>query len=199
MSSKSRSRDATRQKIVDAAYDLFYEKGFNRVSVDEIAAKSGITKRTLYDHFESKDAMLAVVLDYHAQLAINRIRKYEKRYDGDAPKLLSLLFSELNKWSRKPGWTGSGFSRLSMELADLPGHPARKAAHGHKREVEAWYREMLVLADVPSPHERAKELAILVEGAAILTLIHADRSYFDQALSAALHLVSRPATNDKSR
>jgi AcrR family transcriptional regulator len=145
MSSKSRSRDATRQKIVDAAYDLFYEKGFNRVSVDEIAAKSGITKRTLYDHFESKDAMLAVVLDYHAQLAISRIRKYEKRYDGDAPKLLCLLFSELSKWSRKPGWTGSGFSRLSMELADLSGHPARKAAHGHKREVEAWYREMLAV------------------------------------------------------
>jgi AcrR family transcriptional regulator len=65
MLSRSRSRDSTRQKIIDAAYDLFYEKGFNRVSVDEIAAKSGITKRTLYDHFESKDAMLAVVLDYH--------------------------------------------------------------------------------------------------------------------------------------
>jgi AcrR family transcriptional regulator len=150
MAAKSRSREATRQKITNAAYDLFYQKGFNRVSVDEVAAASGITKRTLYDHFESKDALLAAVLEYHRQLALIRIRKYQDRYDGDPSKLLKLLFSELSRWSRKPGWTGSGFSRLSMELADLPGHPARLAALGHKCEVEAWYGEMLALAGVPS-------------------------------------------------
>jgi AcrR family transcriptional regulator len=191
MPSKPRSREATRQKILDAAYDLFYQKGFNRLSVDEIASSSGITKRTLYDHFESKDEMLAAVLEYHRQLALIRIRKYQDRYDSDPPKLLNLLFSELNRWSRKRGWTGSGFSRLSMELADLPGHPARKAARGHKCEVEAWYSEMLTLAGVSSPKERARELAILVEGSAILTLIHGDQSYIDQGLRAALHLISQ--------
>jgi hypothetical protein len=53
---------------------------------------------------------------------------------------------------------------------------------------------MLALAGVPSADERAKELAILVEGSAILTLIHGDQSYIDQALRAALRLISEQAT-----
>ena len=57
-----RSRDKTRVRILQAAYRLFRLKGFTRVNVDEIAAAADVTKRTLYSHFESKDALLAEVL-----------------------------------------------------------------------------------------------------------------------------------------
>ena len=46
------SRQPTRRRILDAAYELFRARGYVRVSVDEIAAASDITKRTLYSHFE---------------------------------------------------------------------------------------------------------------------------------------------------
>src|SRR5690242_18163717 len=127
---------ATRRTILDAAYELFYRKGFARVSVDEIAALAKVTKRTLYYHFKSKDQLLAAVLELNHELAMARIRKYESRYSGDAEQILSVLFSELRRWSRKPGWTGPGFTRLAMELADLPGHPARAVARRHKADVE---------------------------------------------------------------
>ena len=119
----------TRRGILDAAYELFYRKGFGRVSVDEIAAQANVTKRTLYYHFKSKDGILESVLVLHHELAFARIRKYETRYSGDAENILTTLFSELAKWSTKPNWTGPGFTRLVMELADLPGHPARAVAH----------------------------------------------------------------------
>ena len=51
-----RSRAATRLKIVGGAYELFYKHGFARVSMDAIAASAGVTKRTLYAHYDSKDA-----------------------------------------------------------------------------------------------------------------------------------------------
>jgi AcrR family transcriptional regulator len=51
-----RSRDKTRLRILQAAYRLFRHKGFTRVNVDGIAAAADVTKRTLYSHFESKDA-----------------------------------------------------------------------------------------------------------------------------------------------
>ena len=73
-----RPADRTRRRILDAAYDLFYRKGFGRVGVDEIAAVAGVTKRTLYYHFESKDELLASVLALHSELALARIRKYEE-------------------------------------------------------------------------------------------------------------------------
>ena len=170
------SPSATRRRILDAAYELFYRKGFGRVGVDEIAAFAGVTKRTLYYHFKSKDELLAAVLELHHELALARIRKYEDRYSGSADEIVDVLFAELAKWSAKPGWTGAGFTRLAMELADLPGHPARAIAHRHKAAMEAWWAGLLEKAGVPSPAERAREIVLLLEGATALILIHGDRS-----------------------
>ncbi|MFY9784608.1 MAG: helix-turn-helix domain-containing protein, partial [Pseudolabrys sp.] len=50
-----RSKHQTRLRILDAAFGLFWRQGFLRVSMDEIAARAGITKRALYQHFPSKD------------------------------------------------------------------------------------------------------------------------------------------------
>ena len=179
-----RPAEKTRRHILDCAYELFYRKGFGRVGVDEIAASAGVTKRTLYYHFESKDELLAAVLELHHELALARIRN-----SGDAEDILVLLFAELAKWSKKPGWTGAGFTRLAMELADLPGHPARIVARRHKAAVEAWYAELFTKAHVASPLERAREVALLTEGATALILIHGDRSYANTAAHAAKRLV----------
>jgi AcrR family transcriptional regulator len=118
-----RSAAKTKRRFLDAAYELFYRKGFNRVGVDEIAAASRVTKRSLYYHFKSKDELLASVLELQHELGLARIRKYEDRYKGDPAEILAILFAELAKWSAKSGWTGAGFTRMVMELADMPGHP----------------------------------------------------------------------------
>ena len=52
-----RGASNTRQRIVAAAYQLFYKTGFMRTSIDAIAIAVGITKRTLYQHFDSKAAL----------------------------------------------------------------------------------------------------------------------------------------------
>ena len=184
-----RSAAKTKRRILDAAYDLFYRKGFNRVGVDEIAAASGVTKRSLYYHFQSKDELLASVLELQHELGLARIRKYEDRYKGDPAEILAVLFAELAKWSAKSGWTGPGFTRMVMELADMPGHPARAVARRHKAEVERWYAEVLAKAKAKSPLECARQVALLTEGAAALILIHGDRSYADTAARAAKLLV----------
>jgi AcrR family transcriptional regulator len=194
-----KTADRTRRLILEAAYELFYRKGFGRVGVDEIAAAAGVTKRTLYYHFESKDELLAAVLDLHHELAVARIRKYQHRYSGGAVEIIALLFAELAKWSNKPSWTGAGFTRLVMELADLPGHPARVVARRHKAAVEAWYAELLSNAAISSPRERAREIALLAEGATALILIHGDRSYAESAARAAKRLLQTKARRPRLR
>jgi len=184
-----RAAQPTTRRILDAAYELFYRKGFSRVGVDEIAAFAGLTKRSLYYHYRSKDEVLASVLDLHRELALARIRKYEDRYSNDPNEMVALLFSELAKWTAKPGWSGAGFTRVVMELADLPGHPAHAVARRHKTAIEAWYAEMLAKAQIPDPAERAREIALLVEGATALILIHGDRRYAAAAARAARQLI----------
>src|SRR5262245_31602421 len=112
--------DATRRRIIEAAYELFYRKGFARVGVDAVAAQAGVTKRTLYAHFDSKDRLLAAMLEAHHGPALERIRRWSDRLAGDAEAMVRALFAELALWASKPRWSSAGFTRLVVELADLP-------------------------------------------------------------------------------
>ena len=57
-----RSRLETRRRILDAAYGLFWRQGFLRVGMDDIAERANVTKRTLYQHFSSKDDLIKSAL-----------------------------------------------------------------------------------------------------------------------------------------
>jgi len=192
-------RDATqtRQRILATSYELFYRKGYYRIGVDEVAAAAGVTKRTLYYHFKSKDELLAAVLEFHQGLALERIRRWGDRLAGSAAQAIDSLFADLARWSTKPGWSGAGFTRLAMELADMPGHPARAVARHHKAMVEAWLAELLGRLGVGGPAARAREIWLLLEGANALILIHGDRSYATAAARAAKALVQASASTDR--
>ena len=105
--------------------------------------------------------------------------------------MIDSCFAQLADWASKPRWSGAGFTRVVVELADLRGHPARAIARRHKAAVEAWFATLLATAKVPSPRERAREITLLMEGAMMLMLIHGDRSYADAAARAAKRLVRK--------
>lgn len=184
-----RSSEQTRQRILDGGYGLFRRRGYVRVSMDEIAAAAGLTKRTLYYHFESKDALLAAVLEAQHHLALAAFRTFGDRLSGRPEAMIDTLFKDLAVWSDQPRWAGSGFTRLVIELADLPGHPARVIARRHKAMLEAHFTEMLTSAGVERPRETAREIWLLSEGAISLILVHRDRSYAEAAAQAAKKLI----------
>jgi AcrR family transcriptional regulator len=187
------SSDRTRRSIMDAAYVQFRRKGYYRVSVDEIAAAAKITKRTLYYHFESKDELLAAVLQSQHEAAYRQFQDFGLRPGTDPVQIIDAIFAELSVWSARPGWTGPGFTRLAMELADLPGHPARKVARHHKASMERQLADVLSQQGVEDAETRAREIWVLLEGAMSLTLIHNHTAYIESAASAARELVQRSA------
>jgi AcrR family transcriptional regulator len=184
-----RSGPETRRRIVEAAYELFYRKGFARSGVDAIAAKAGVTKRTLYSHFASKDDLLAAALRHLDGLAQARIRKWGDRLSGDLDGMLDMLFADLAQWAEKPRWAGAGFTRLVMELADLPGHPARAIARRHKLAVVSFLAMEFAERQLASPEKRAQEVMLLLEGAMSLMLVHGDRRIAVAAAEAAKRLI----------
>jgi len=181
----------TRRRILAAAYDLFYRNGFARVAVDRVAERAGITKKSFYYHFASKDALLAAVLEHHHQHAIDRIAGWALRLDGGIDEFLDSLFGNLADWSARPRWEGAGFTRLVMELADRPGHPARAIARRHKAAVEAWLAEELRRRGIAGAPDRAREIVLLLEGTLSLLLVHGSRDYAVAAAAAAKKL-ARP-------
>ena len=78
---------------------------------------------------------------------------------------------------------------LVVELADLPGHPARAIARRAKAKSESWLAGRLTDARVKNARERAREIMLLMEGAMALTLIHGGPGYIDAAARVAKQLV----------
>jgi AcrR family transcriptional regulator len=183
-------KDETRRRIINAAYESFWRSGFTRTGIDSIATRADVTKRTLYSYFRSKDELLAAVLLHYGELATERLQRIGDRMPGDRNGIIDSFFEQLaNGASTTPRWSGSGLTRLVVELADLPGHPARALARRSKATTEGWLEERLAKAGVARPGERAREIMLLMEGAMVLMLIHNDRSYIDAAARTATRLV----------
>jgi len=185
----SRSAAATRARIIEGAYKLFRRQGYNRVSMDDIAAAASVTKRTLYHHFTSKDELLGNVLESQHHLALNAFRTFGDRLSGSADEIVASMFKDLAVWADRPRWAGSGFTRLVIELADLPGHPARLIARRHKAELERCLADLLNRAGVREAAELARAVWLLSEGAISLILVHGNRGYSNAAAEAARMLL----------
>jgi AcrR family transcriptional regulator len=189
----------TRQHIIDAAYTLFYQIGFIRTGVDAIADAAGITKRTLYQHFKSKDELIEAVLEHQHKMALERIRQWADRISGKPDQMVTALFEKLTQWADRADWQGSGFTRAAVEFADQPGHPARKAARRHKKEVESYLVERFAAQNLNNVEQVVREILLLIEGCQSLVLIHNNLDYIEAARHAALILVknyqSTPAEN----
>ena len=95
----------------------------------------------------------------------------------------------LGVWADRPRWAGAGFTRLVIELADLPGHPARLIARRHKAQLEKCFAELLARSGADRPNELARAVWLLSEGAISLILVHGDRGYSAAASDAAITLV----------
>jgi len=179
----------TKERIVDAANRLFYNEGIRAVSVDAIAAKAGLTKKTLYYHFKSKDDLIEAYLVSRDQPNLALFRKWFEEANGELHDKVEAIFLNLQKSATHPKWKGCGFLRTAAELANMPGHPAMKAGAAHKKKFEAWLCEEFQRRDIDSTEELARHIVLLMDGAFSTVLVHRDPDYFKSAGRAAKEMV----------
>lgn len=181
---------STRERIVAAAARLFYDEGIRGVSVDAVAEKAGLTKRTLYYHFDSKDDLVAAYLEDRDQPNLALFQRWYGETQGTTDDRIHGMFQRLAKAARKPGWKGCGFLRTAAELANMPGHPALKAGAAHKKRVEAWLVSVFEADGVRDAEALGRKIMLLLDGAFAVVLMHRDPSYMETAGEAAAALVA---------
>lgn len=98
----TRSGSETKKRILTTAYGLVYKEGFGRVSVDAIAEAAGITKRTLYYHFDSKDSLVENALDQQHIHALAQIQEWGCNSARTPSELVDSIFKRLADWASKP-------------------------------------------------------------------------------------------------
>jgi AcrR family transcriptional regulator len=185
----ARSAVPTRERIISAASALFYNDGIHSVSVDAVAGKAGVTKRTLYYHFRSKDDLVAAYLAGRDQPNLALFRKWFSEAEGGMPAKVQAIFRNLARSARHPKWKGCGFLRTSAELANMPGHPAIRIGAAHKKKFEAWLRATFEAEDIADPLRLARQILLLLDGSFAVVLLHRDPGYMETAGEAASTLV----------
>lgn len=194
----ARSAIPTRERILSAASKLFYDDGIRGASVDAVAAKAGLTKRTLYYHFKSKDDLVAAYLAARDQPNLALFKRWFAETDGGVPAKVEGIFRNLARSARHPKWKGCGFLRTSAELANMPGHPAIKIGAAHKKKFEDWLRVTFETEGIDNGSELARQIVLLLDGSFAVVLLHRDPSYMETAGMAAHSLIeaalsARPA------
>jgi AcrR family transcriptional regulator len=156
-----------RERILDSAERLFYAQGIQRVGVDAVVAAAGVSKRTLYKHFHSRDQLVAATLERRA------VWQPPREASAGAPldEILG-VFQRLQRWFGSGRFRGCPFSNAIAELGGDPAHPALAVARGVKERHTAWFESQLRLLQVADAAWTAMQLSILVEGALASAMQH---------------------------
>jgi AcrR family transcriptional regulator len=175
----TRDSRITRRDILAAADELFYGEGLRSVSVDEISAKAGITKKTLYYHFRSKDELIAAYLEARDRPTLERFQKWAGN-EGTVAERLQRMFLRLGRCAKSPTWKGCGF-----------------VARAHKANFEKWLSDGLAAEGHRDCVALACGLMVVIDGAVTQMLLHRDPRYARAACRAACALLNSerpPAT-----
>ncbi|MFC4138065.1 MULTISPECIES: TetR/AcrR family transcriptional regulator [unclassified Microbacterium] len=159
-----RSGPATRERILQAANELFYAEGIRGSSADRIIAQVGITKVTFYRHFPTKSDLVVAYLQQ--QGAAERAWFESLHTPGDAEGSLRAIAAGIGTASCSPGFRGCAFINAAAEFSD-PADPVRAVVEEHRQWMLDEFAAIAAKADVADPEATARQLMILRDGAMV--------------------------------
>ena len=166
MDNDTRTMSKPRDRILDVADDLFYGRGIHVVGIDEIIARAGTAKTTLYAHFPSKDELIASYLRRRSQNWREHLSaELERRAESPADRL-DAVFEVLAEGCHTPGFRGCPFINATAEYPD-PEHPGRVVADAHREWVRDLLADLARDAGVADPDGLAGRLVLLYDAAMI--------------------------------
>ena len=127
---RQRRKEARPQELLDAALDLFVEKGFAATRSDEVAVRAGVSKGTLYLYYPSKEELLKAVIQQNLSQLIAEGSGIADEFEGPTTDLLAFL---MNTWWERVGNTpAGGIHKIMMsEVRNFP-------------EIAQFYREEVI-------------------------------------------------------
>jgi AcrR family transcriptional regulator len=186
MSEKRSEKPTMNERILKTADRLFYLQGIRAVGVDTIAAEIGISKRTLYNHFPSKDALVAAYLE----------RRFVQPRPSDKSPVEQILgtFDSLERRFGSKDFRGCPFVNAVAELG-TEDRSVKKIAVAFKESRRLWFRDHLVQLGVAEAEGLATQLQLLVDGSIAQNLVRDDPAMARAAKEAARVLLANAGVN----
>jgi AcrR family transcriptional regulator len=185
---------SARERILNAAAQLFYRDGFVGVGVDTIIAESGVAKMTLYRHFRSKDDLIVAYLERADEQFW--VWFDESLGRGNRREQLLHLFESLGDFAMSPQcFGGCMFQHAAADFPD-PDHRAHRVALEHKAAVLARLHDLGQQAGASDPRGLAAQLLLLMDGAFVAARMFGTRSPAAHVGTAAAAIIRSHVSGD---
>lgn len=170
----------TAEHIVASSLELFYRHGFHASGVDLLSQEAGVTKKTLYRHYPSKDALIDAALALRHRQFMARIRASVDAAPVDQRPLAYIDF--IASWVKEEDFYGCAFINATAEYAqaDTPPH---QQADAHKQEIRSYLVDMCAAAGAQHAESVALPLFLIGEGLIVASQVQGH----DEALTEAAH------------
>jgi AcrR family transcriptional regulator len=153
-----------RQRILDTASTLFYERGVRAVGVDLVVDASGVAKTSLYRHFRTKDDLIVAFLEREDVEFWAQWDDVSARHADDATAEIEAHMRWIGKRLARANYRGCPQINVAAEFAEA-GHPARAVSRAHMQAMRRRLTELARRLGAARPGELAAQLGVLVNGA----------------------------------
>lgn len=187
-----------KQQLIETARSLFSKHGFHAVGIDTISKESGVTKKTLYHHFRSKEELILAVLRHYDQVFRNHfMQTVESKKNSPKEKLLA-VFEVAEDWFKQDDFYGCLFVGASSEFPDLD-TPIRNVCKDFKRLMKEYIEKLASEAGIEASEEVAMQLVLLLEGAITMAQISGTPFSAKQARQAAQILIAAKESEQRKK
>lgn len=178
------------RRVLDAASALFYERGIHAVGVDTISEAAGVSKKTLYDRFGSKDALVVSYLQHRDARWREHVAATLAMVPGPGVDRVLAVFDAAISWSDDNNPKGCSAINARAEVSDADG---AQSVFPEVTRQKVWLLELFARlcreAGIVDPDGTAQTLMLLYEGAIVTVGMHTFAAPFDRARGVALRLL----------
>jgi AcrR family transcriptional regulator len=158
---------SARERILEAAYELFSRRGIRAVGTEEVLATAGVSKSTLYRHFRSKDDLVLAFLQRREHRWTREFVEAEARRRGSTPRdQLLAIFDVFDEWFHCDDFEGCSFINVLLETRELEA-PVGKASAAHLEYIRTVVAKLAGEAGVSDPESFAHSWHILMKGSIV--------------------------------
>ena len=182
-------RRSPRERLLEAAGELFYAEGVQSVGIDRVIERAGVAKASLYSTFGSKEELVGAYLEERHARILGRLRTAVDGVDpGDPVARILAVFDAQAEIFRAPAYHGCAFTAAAAE-APRDGR-VDEAARAYRREIRELFTELATAAGAPDPPLLASQLQLLYDGGGSAANLDRDPSIAGPARAAASSLIA---------
>ncbi|MBC2922084.1 MULTISPECIES: TetR/AcrR family transcriptional regulator [Staphylococcus] len=191
---ESKNKQSAKERILNAAEELFYNEGIQSVGIDRIVKESHVALNTFYRYFTSKDKLIEAYLKNRDIKWMNWLNDFINQEDEPIKKIL-LIFDALGQWFNEDKYRGCAFINASGELGSTKPF-IYDISKMHKENLYNEIYQILTATNIEHEEKTAKKMMILTEGAIVQSYVIGDKEAATNAKEIAKSILKGISNTD---